>query len=145
MKNVTHLNTILYNGSNSDLTVEFRYCKGVDMSTEVTDTIIVPYSDVEFLPLEELCCSKILNSVDNIVSLFYQSTNIDQELNRRILITIKDNLLGFVILNIEPEFKIVNDIPMLVNSSNFNESEILNIIDVAGNGIAMYIQNKINE
>ena len=144
MKILRKLNSILYNGTNSDLTVEYLFT--VDASEiENMETIVVPYIDVEFLPLEELVCSKIVNSVENIVSLFYQSANKEQELNRRILVNVKDNLLGFVTLNIEPLFIEVNGIPMLVDSSNFNEDEILNTIDVTGNGIAQYIQIEINK
>lgn len=142
MKQLTKLNTITYNGNNSDLTVEYTFIN--DSITEES-TITVPYDSINFLPFETLACTKIVNTVDNIDVLLYQSAREDIELNRRMIVTVKDNILGSIILNIEPQFKLFNGINMLVASSNFNEDEILNVIDVTGEEIATYIQTELNK
>ena len=139
-KIITQLSTI--NKNDSILNVCFSYLYN---SKNYDTTVNIHIQDIDVSKMQTLMAEKLWINSDSISTFTYQSENEAIELNRRFLVNIRNRPIEqAIILNINPQFKIINGKKVIINVSVFTADEIAAKIDYTGYQIITYCQNLIN-
>ena len=154
MKYITNLNRI--DKDSSKLYVNYTWTE--DNTTFNKADITMNLTDVDITGMQDLIASKLWTSADAIDTFVYQAQDDTIELNRRFLVNLINRpIQEDIILNINPQFKIINGKRVIINVSAFTEDEIgvtdpttgevikHGIINDCGFEIINFIQTEINK
>ena len=151
MKTITGINSILYT-PNEPIDVNVSYID--EQKIEGVQDILVPFNSVDLTALENLIVDRAETTIPSIVNFMYQKANDTLQLNRRFIVNIDGSPLS-VFLNIEAQYKEIDNKNQLVSARNFTTEEvgtldekgnpiILGIINGAGIALITYAQSVIN-
>ena len=120
MKTITGINSILYT-PNEPIDVNISYID--EQKIEGVQDILVPFNSVDLTALENLIVDRAESTIPNIINFMYQKANETLQLNRRFVVNINGSPLS-VFLNIEAQYKEIDNKNQLVSARNFTIAEV---------------------